>query len=79
MSLQELRDEAMKAYGEYGEALKELFNFPEGNLLAAPLVNTIKSGDEEIIKEFIADAKKQTAQLKAMIDRLSGQAKDHNG
>ena len=71
MSLQELRDEAIKAYVEYGEAVKEAFNFPAGNLLAAPLINTLKSGDEDTIKEFIAEAKRQTAQFKAMIDRLS--------
>ena len=70
MSLQELRDEAIKAYVEYGEAMKEAFNL-QGNLLAAPLINTLKNGNEETIKEFIAEAKRQTAQFKAMIDRLS--------
>jgi hypothetical protein len=71
MSSQELRDEAIKAFVEYGEAMKKAFNIQEGDLLAAPLINTIKSGDEETIKEFIADAKRQTARFKAMIDRLS--------
>jgi len=70
MSLEELRKEAIKAYVEYGEAMKEAFNL-KGNLLAAPLINTLKSGEEKKIKEFIAEAKKQTAQFKAMLNRLS--------
>ena len=70
MSSQELRDEAIKAYVEYGEAMKKAFGL-QGDLFAAPLINTLKSGDEEIIKEFIADAKKQTARFNAMIKRLS--------
>jgi len=70
MTLEELREAAIKAYVEYGEAMKEAFNL-QGNLLAAPLINTLKSGDEEKIKEFIAEAKRQTAQFKTMINRLS--------
>lgn len=70
MSLEELREAAIKAYVEYGEAIKEAFNL-QGDLLAAPLINTLKSGDEEKIKKFIAEAKRQTAELKAMINRLS--------
>jgi hypothetical protein len=70
MSLEELRNEAIKAYVEYGEAMKKAFNL-QGNLLAAPLIETLKTGNEEIIKEFIADCKRQTAQFEAMIKRLS--------
>ncbi len=70
MSLEGLRDEAIKAFVEYGEAMKEAFNL-QGELLAAPLINTLKSGHEEKIKGFIAEAKRQTAQFKAMINRLS--------
>ena len=70
MSLEELRDEAVKSFFEYGEAMKEAFNL-QGDLLDAPLINTLKSCDEEKIKEFIADAKEHTARFKAMINRLS--------
>ena len=69
MSLEELRDEAIKAYVEYGEAIKEVFHL-QGDLLASPLINTLKTGDEEKIKEFIVEAKRQTAQFRAMIDRF---------
>ena len=70
MSLEELSDEAIKAFVEYGKAMKEVFNF-QGDPLDAPLINTLKTGDEEKIKEFIAEAKRQTAQFKAMINSLS--------
>ena len=70
MSLQELIDEAIKSFVEYGEAMKEAFNL-QGDPLDSPLINTLKSGDEEKIKKFIADAKSQTARFKAMINRLS--------
>ena len=70
MSLEELREEAIKAFAEYGEAMKEAFNL-QGELIDAPLTNTLKSGDEETIKDFIAEAKRQTAEFKAMINKLS--------
>ena len=70
MSLQELRNEAIKSFVEYGEAMREAFNL-QGDLLASPLINTLKSGDKEKIKEFLADVKKDTARFKAMINHLS--------
>lgn len=52
MSLKELKDEAIKTFIKYGEAMKEAFNL-QGDLLAAPLIDTLRSGNEETIKEFI--------------------------
>jgi hypothetical protein len=75
MSLQELRDEAIKAYVEYGQAIKEAFNL-QGDLLAAPLIDTLKTGDEGKINEFILDAKRLTAQYKAMVKRVSSNITD---
>jgi hypothetical protein len=70
MSLEELRNEAINVYVEYGETMKKAFNL-QGDPLAAPLINTLKTGDEKIIKDFISDAKRQIAQFKATIKRLS--------
>lgn len=70
MTLEKLRDEAIKSFFEYGEAMKKAFNL-EGDLLAAPLIDTLRIDDEEKIKEFIVEVKRQTAQFKAMINRLS--------
>lgn len=70
MTLEKLRDEAIKAFVEYGEAMKKAFNL-QGDLLAAPLIDTLSSDDEEKIKEFVFEAKRQTSQFKAIINRLS--------
>jgi len=52
MKLEKLRDEAIKAFVEYGEAMKKAFNL-QGDLIAAPLIDTLRSDDEEKIKEFV--------------------------
>ena len=70
MSSEELREEAIESFVEYGEAMKEAFNL-QGDLLTAPLIDTLRSGDEKTVKEFIDEAKRQTARFKAMINRLS--------
>lgn len=70
MTLEKLRDEAIKAFVEYGKEMKKAFNL-KGDLLAAPLIDTLRIDDEEKIKEFIVEVKRQTAQFKAMINRLS--------
>lgn len=70
MTLEKLRDEAIKSFVEYGKEMKKVFNF-QGDLLAAPLIDTLRIDDEEKIKEFIVEVKRQTAQFKAMINRLS--------
>ncbi len=49
MTLEKLRDEATKAFVEYGKEMKKVFNF-QGDLLAAPLIDTLRIDDEEKIK-----------------------------
>ncbi len=70
MTTEELREAAIKAYVEYGEAIKKAFNL-KGDLLAAPLTDTLSSDDEEKIKEFIACVRVETAHLIEMIKRFS--------
>ncbi len=70
MTLEELREAATKAYVEYGEVIKKAFNL-QGNLLAAPLIKTIETDDEEKIKSFIAEVKQETTRLEEMIKRFS--------
>jgi len=70
MTTEELREAATKAYFEFGNAVKKAFNL-EGDLLAAPLFDTLKSDDEEKINEFITYCREETARLIQMMKRLS--------
>jgi len=70
MTTEELREAATKAYFEFGKAVKKAFNL-EGDLLAAPLFDTLNSDDEEKINEFITYCREETARLIEMIKRLS--------
>jgi len=70
MTTEELRKVATKVYVEYGEAIKKTFNL-KGDLLAAPLTDTLSSDDTEEIKKFIACVREETAHLIKMIKRFS--------
>ena len=70
MTTEELREAATKAYFEFGKAVKKAFNL-EGNLLTAPLFDTLNSDDEEKIKEFITYCREEMPRLIEMINRLS--------
>ena len=67
MDVENLKKEAHKVWFEYGEVIKEKFCFPkDSHIVAAPLFNVIKSGDEDRLKNFISWVKEQIQNMKKM-------------
>lgn len=65
MDIETLKQQAYKAWFEYGEVIKEAFGF-EGNIIAELPSRVIDTNDEEHITGFIAHVKEQTQNLRKM-------------
>jgi len=60
-NLENLRKEATKVWVEYGEAIVKAFKFAPGSkIVAEPLLNAIRTTDEQRLREFIAWVRKET-------------------
>jgi hypothetical protein len=67
MNIEELAKEAHKVWFEYGEVIKEKFGFPkDSHIVAGPLLEAIKGGDEQQIRNFIIWVKQQIEDLRKM-------------
>ena len=67
MDAENLKQEAHRAWYEYGEAIKEAFGFPpDSHIVADPMIKVISTDDEEHIRRFILYAKEQTENLRKM-------------
>ena len=67
MDIENLIKEARKAWFEYGEVIKEKFCFTkDSHIVAGPLFNVIRNGDEKRIQSFISWVKEQIQNMKQM-------------
>ena len=67
MDKENLKQEALKAWYEYGEAIKETFGFPkDSHIVAETLMKVISTDDEERIRRFILYVQEQTQNLRKM-------------
>ena len=67
MGAENLKQEAHRAWYEYGEAIKDTFRFPkDSRIVSEPLVKVISSDDEERIHRFIVYVQGQTQNLRKM-------------
>jgi hypothetical protein len=67
MASDELRDEALKVWFEYGEAIKEAWNFPKKSVIAAEgLPQMLADGTDEKVRKFIAYYRAQTSDIQSM-------------
>lgn len=67
MDAENLKQEARRAWYEYGEAIKEAFGFPEeSHIVAETLIKVIRTDDEKRIRRFILYVQEQTQNLRKM-------------
>ena len=67
VDIENLIQDAQKAWFEYGEVIKEKFDFPkDSQIVAGPLFNVIRTRDEERIQSFISWVKEQSQNMKNM-------------
>jgi len=69
MDIDELKEEAKRAWVAYGESIKKTFGF-SGNIVAKPLLRAIEKDDEDTIKEFILEVKELTDRMDKMRKRF---------
>ena len=69
MDINELKEEAKRAWVAYGESIKEAFGF-SGDIVAKPLLRAIEKDDEDTIKAFILEVKELTDRMDKMRKRF---------
>lgn len=70
MDINELKEEAKRAWVAYGESIAKAFGF-SGDIEAAPLLRAIEKEDEQTIKDFILEVKELTDRMERMRKRFS--------
>ena len=69
MNINELKEEAKRAWVAYGESIKEALGF-SGDIEAKPLLRAIEKDDEDTIKAFILEVKELTDRMDKMRKRF---------
>lgn len=69
MDINELKEEAKRAWIACGESIKEAFGF-SGDIEAKPLLRAIEKDDEDTIKAFILEVKELTDRMDKMRKRF---------
>ncbi|GEM_PF-6634682 len=65
MISEDIAQEATQVWVEYGNAICEAFDFPvKGNMLAAPLIEVLQTGNDGKVQDFIKYIRKQTLEIK---------------
>ena len=67
MDIENLIQEAQKAWFEYGEVIKEKFCFPkDSHIVSSDLLKVTNTGNEEKIRSFISWVREQIQNMKKM-------------
>jgi hypothetical protein len=67
MATEELKNEAIKAWGEYGKAIVEAFNIKKGSFINSEELNeAIQNNGRDKLKKLIDYAVKQTKVMKSI-------------
>jgi len=70
MDINELKEEAKRAWVAYGESIRKAFGF-SGSIEAGPLLRAIEKDDEQTIEAFILEVKELTDRMERMRKRFS--------
>lgn len=67
MTTEELKKEAIRAWGEYGKAIVKAFNFKKGSFINSEVLNeAIQNNDEDNLKKLIKYAEEQTKVMNSL-------------